>query len=535
MRREEITSDIEKDIVTALIVDKGVCHEALRMIKSQHFKTKYFRIVLKWIEDYFKKYQEAPGKDIEQIFKTEKKRLESSDADLIELLLIDISERYEEGQVSFNTHYSVDKARQFCKMRNLEILVDQVDLHLVKGEVAKADALIRGFDKVSLETSKWTDPFDKEEIIKTFTTDSQDDLFELPGVLGELLGTPLQRGWLIAYEGPMKRGKSWYLLNLAFEALTHGLKVVFVSLEMSEKEVKKRIYSMLTAATKYEGEIIFPLFDCRNNQDGTCEREERKNQILLMEPGDETPPPFDKKLHRDYLPCTFCRRGYLPDYIPAVWYDVLRTKKLDAGIVLKKAAAFKLMFKQNLRVIAYPPFSVNIDKINEDTDDLEYTEKFVSDLRCIDYLDITAPVKEAAMGEERSQTNIKWQKLKGSARAKYRCEATVSQTTRPSFNKTDLDEGDTSEDIRKLAHPDLMMGLNQTDEEKSAGIMRINVMAFRHEEFSVKGQVIALQSLRIGQPFLDSEYAPKTWKKIFGTTKKGRSQERKTGRRKNRL
>jgi len=80
----------------------------------------------------------------------------------------------------------------------------------------------------------------------------------------------------------------------------------------------------------------------------------------------------------------------------------------------------------------------------------------------------------------------------------------VTQTTRAGISKLNLEEEDTPGDIRKLAHVELMLTINQTAEEKKKGLWRIGIMARRHGEFSKLEQVLVLHSLDLGQPLLDS-------------------------------
>jgi hypothetical protein len=71
-----------------------------------------------------------------------------------------------------------------------------------------------------------------------------------------------------------------------------------------------------------------------------------------------------------------------------------------------------------------------------------------------------------------------------------------------------------SEDWRKVANVDLMVAINQTEEEKRSGCIRVSVIAGREEEFDQKRSCIVLQNLELGQVCLDSEiaYAPKNTK-----------------------
>lgn len=532
-RREEITNDIEKDIIAGLIVDDNYCNEAYRMIRPDHFQSKHLKRVNGWVKDYYDRYGVAPMDDIRKIFVEERDRLRPEEAELIEIILQDISDRYAEKiageNQSFNTDYLLDITRNYARKRNLTILRDRVDGLLLKGRLDEAENLVQTYDEVSVSTSKWINPFEDDEIRKTFYDDEKDRLFKLPGLIGDLTGN-IEREWLIAFLGPGKRGKSWYLQEADVEALTRGLNVAHVSLEMNEKNVKQRIYAKLTTAVrrKYFGKpVYYPIFDCLSNQNGTCELDVRRGQEYLFK-GTEQRPGFDPVKFKKYTPCSVCRAARSPYYIPAIWYAVHDPKELTSGIVIKKAHDFKRLFSDHFRVISYPPYGRSLSEIKMDLDDLRRTHKFNWDLLSIDYLDITAPEKGNL--SELGQIDTKWKMAKGMAKESHCAVATVSQSGRFSFDKADLDESDISGDIRKFAHVDIMYGLNQTREEKETGVMRFSIMAFRHDEFSIRRKVMVLQSLKLGQPFIDSEYDARTYASMYGMVNQGKKGADRNGR-----
>jgi len=517
-QRVQISQDLEKDIITGLIVDTRFGKEILsKSLKLEHFSSKYIRRVATWLIDYYKRYNKAPFMDMMSIFNIEKGKLKQDEQELIETFLNDISERYANADLSkLNTEYMLDKARRFCQAKNLSILVNQVDDYLSKDQVEKAAEVVQKFGNISSTTSKWINPFDKNTVYKAFEEDDSDNLFKLPGALGELVGGYLKRDWLVAYMGPAKRGKSYRIQDdIAFEALTNGFKVAYVSLEMSEKDVRRRMYARLTAGAKKEGQVIIPVFDCLNNQTGDCMRLERVNNVTLpAELIEDKIPMYDARIYAKYMPCTYCRRRRDPDYIPSIWYEVYQAQKITPEMVIKKIDSYSRMFEQNLRVISYPPFGANFDQIIADIEALEYEEGFISDVDVIDYFDIMGD--EPGKLDPRWQIDARWKKGKSFAKRRHSLMATVSQSGRASFTKENLDEEDTSEDIRKMAHADLYLGLNQTRVEKMAGIIRINVMSYRHDDFNILSQVMVLQSLALGQPFLDAEYCPKTYRRLYG-------------------
>jgi hypothetical protein len=87
---------------------------------------------------------------------------------------------------------------------------------------------------------------------------------------------------------------------------------------------------------------------------------------------------------------------------------------------------------------------------------------------------------------------------------------TASQSNRKSFKKKHVTQTDIAEDIRKLAHVDAMMSLNQTPEEKHSSVMRVNMIALRGDDFDEYASCIVTQQLKLGQVCLDSQMAPIT-------------------------
>jgi hypothetical protein len=81
----------------------------------------------------------------------------------------------------------------------------------------------------------------------------------------------------------------------------------------------------------------------------------------------------------------------------------------------------------------------------------------------------------------------------------------ASQGTRGSIDSYSIRQTDVSQDIRKLAHVNVMIGINQTEEEKSEQALRVNLLAHRNRRMS-RGEVKILYSFETGQPVLDSEW-----------------------------
>ena len=292
---------------------------------------------------------------------------------------------------------------------------------------------------------------------------------------------------------------SFFLMEMAFRAFMNHKKVVFFSLEMSEKRVEKRLLRRVTAHGKIEGEYLYPCFDCEYNQNGECARIERTNKItLLNEAGNK--PVFKKDMK--YKTCTACRGT--SNYRVATWYIIKKREKQSMQKSVRKANSLTKMYGDNFRLKSYPAGTANINDLISALDHLEYTENFIPDVIVIDYADILKP-EDSRLIDPRAKADSTWIKLKGMADSRHCLVVTASQGTRKSIDKKSISQTDVAEDIRKLAHLDVMYGLSQTQEEKAESIMRVSILAHRDEDANELQQVICLQQRGLGQVLLDSE------------------------------
>ncbi|MFA7099358.1 MAG: hypothetical protein WC143_04665 [Eubacteriales bacterium] len=506
IKRRLVSADIERKILIGLISSESFCKQIYRMAKKEYFKSTASKIVFGWASDFYGRYQECPGACIQDIYNVEKTRLKDADADIVGQFMDDLSKEYE--QTVYNEQYLLDQAKIYFRERSLTLLSEEIVGNIAKGRLQLAEDAVYGYGKVSQQMTNWFNPLSPENIIEIFDDDDSDRLFKFDGPLGDMCGW-LERDWLIAIMAPMKRGKSWWLQELAVAGLLSGVKVSYFSLEMNKKAVSKRIYKRLTALASNAGEHIFPVFDCSRNQTNLCRKKQRACYVGIKDPGEEQPEFYDVI---GYKPCTYCMNyeEEKENYIQAVWYKRFsQVEGMTSEMVTKKIKNFQLQFGDNLRVMAYPAFSASFDDIESDLDLLDFQEGFCPGMICIDYFDILNPGSGTGNFSERGTADYIWKRGKNLAAKRHVLVATVLQSNRSSIPKKSIEQEDVSEDIRKLAHVDLLLGLNQTKDEKDKGIMRIGVVAHRHEEFKFGGEVMALQSLNIGQPCLFSGWAPK--------------------------
>ena len=494
---KDIDNNIEKRILIYLIVSDKFINDLISIIDPIYFTIPYIQTIVNWVIDYYDMYEIAPKLDIKPIFEKEQIRLEEKEVELIERILLNVSEIYETNEV-LNLDYVKNRALEYFRKRELEITSGNAKHYLEQDDIISAENELLKYKQVALATTQCIDVFNEEIIIEAFK-ETEESLLHIPGYLGMFLG-PLQRGWLVGLEGGYKKGKTWWLLEYAVCALMDGLNVAFFSLEMSKNEIIKRLYHRLLGMPKEDGDYLFPVFDCQYNQDGSCVRPERESPISLLDEDGEKPEFNDAP---NYRPCTYCRNDGTDTFKTAIWYENKICSKLTATKAVNRANAFTRIYGKKFKLKAYPRFSANVRDIKHDLDILESADDFIPDVIIIDYADILKPESSNNAGVQKEDET--WIALAQCAGERNSLVITPTQISKSGQDAETIQIQHTARWSGKLGHVDMMIGINQTDEEKTTGVQRINVILHRHNDFDPNAQCIILQNFSIGAVHLDSE------------------------------
>ncbi len=503
-RTHKTDREIEKRLLTGLIISDKMISSLFHLLQPDTLELEVSKIVCKWIINYYSDYKQAPKGHIRDIFEAERKNLKQGLDEEIAQFLAKLSEEYlsSDNPEGINDDYLIDRAKEYLKERHLRKLATDLTSLLDIGRVEEAEKVYDTRKQLIQEASyKWSKPFDDPYFLNTVFEEADQPLFRLKGHLGDLIGD-LHRGWLLAVMGPMKRGKTWSLQDIAFDAMLSRKRVAYISLEMKDKHLAPRIYKELGVFGDEGGDYIYPCFDCLNNQDGSCNKKIKINQTPF-------PKTFDPKSSSLYKPCSVCRKieSERKDFLAAVWYFVAPASKLTIANVRKELKTFQRSYGKNrLRLISFPAFSATLGDINDQLDELEVAEGFIPDVIITDYASIMAP--EHHYNDPRHVVDEIFRGHKRMAQERDALVVTGAQslgTGREALNKDIQDERDIGMNAYILAHLDILMVLDQTVEEKENGVWRMGVLEHRWRKFNKRRQVMALQQLELGQPVLDTE------------------------------
>lgn len=501
MTIEKIDNHIESLMLTGMIVSNKFLQEVQQIYQSDLIEVPYVRTVASWCLDYWKQYRKAPGIHIQDVYKSRTRNgLNPDQAEMISDYLSSISKEYERSK-KFNVDYLLSQTETRFKEQSLKYLAEDIKTLVSEGRTQEAELLQAGYKRIERPANLGINPLtDRNAIYEAFESRERDSLFTPPGELGRFLNS-IERGSLIGIMGPEKRGKTFWLMQFAIWGMMARCNIAFFECgDMIQKDIVRRIHCNLARSSdRYTGDILVPILDCVHNQENTCIRKERTCQSGIMQ--------GNKKMQFEdvtgYVPCTACRKERYSKWQGASWKRIEHIERLtwDRAASLGKKTASRLGNK-GFKIAVYPNSSINVQGIKNQLDMWERTEGFIPDVVVVDYADILAP--EDKRKDYRHQQNETWQALRALSQERYCTVFAGTQADAASYSKSSLEMRNFSEDKRKYGHATMFITLNQTQDEKEDGIMRIGKMFVREDDYNLRKQCTVLQCLSIGRPYLAS-------------------------------
>lgn len=500
---------IERKICIGLITNTEFLKQLLPVWSPRYILDDTARMICSWCIDHYTSHGTAPKKEIELIYASNLKDLSKGQAEWVEDILNSMSEEFEELEDQNNIDYLAQKALLYFRKRNLLNLAEDIQNDATNGDLEEAELLAGKFLPVRQPDRLCTDPFVDSAAVKRAFQRRLDPLITFPRALGEFWNHQFVREGLVALLAPEKRGKSFFLMDIAMRALRKGRKVaMFQAGDMSEEEMIRRMGIYLTGRSDMEKHCkqkLMPVLDCQLNQIDECNHPDREcntgilNEFKLNNLVRKAATLLNTNI--DYEPCRNCS-----NIKGAPWYKVVKeqdplTWKAAYKAFKKHRAKYK---KGSFRLSTHANETLSVTDIRNLLELWKQENGFVPDVIVIDYADIMCACPDIKRVDFRHQQNRIWQRLRALSQQLKCLVVTATQADARSYQQKTLNLTNFSEDKRKLAHVTAMFGLNQTSTEKKAGIMRINELVVRDDSFDVKRCVSILQCLSTGRPVISS-------------------------------
>lgn len=500
-RKPPVDNRIERQIILGMVVSDRFLREIQPMLKGNDFQVDYISTIASWCLDYWNKYQQAPKKNIEDVFHTHKKEFSEDIIESIENFMSGLDEEYEKDDNHFNAEYILDKAENYFRACALKNLQTQIQQYLMGDRLDEAEEAIKEYQRPQRPQNKGVDPIrDTNAITQALKPDeeNEDIVIQLPGALGKACG-PLERGCLIAIQAESGVGKTWWLLLLALLCVLKGFNIIFYSLEMAIRKMIRRIWQdILSVPTRGDGLVKIPTFDCVLNQSNECRLKKRKGKVKISSV--------------DYVPCDACRDNWDMGMM-TVYHIEVKKDLLDPALAIHKHMIMERtgMLKRlgRFHLIEYPSNEITFSEAKTYMNNLEYYDDFIPDVFITDYAD---KFKWDIPRDARNSIGLIWGGHKGLAQGKHCLGITASQSNTERSGKR-VGKASWAETIEKRRMLDLGIAFNQSDEDYEKGIMYANIDKLRDGERIGTAEVAILQSLTIGRPYIDSCFVKKKIKR----------------------
>jgi len=467
MKIQTINSNDERQILTAMIVDKIVLGRISAKWLPDMFKNNYANLIAGWCVGYFEKYQKAPMKHIESLFESwAGKNKDKNTITLVEKFLFTLSSDYKKLKKSSNSDYVIDISGKYFNQVRLERLNEIIEDDIDSGNIEKAIDKIHNFTKFELGKGEGINVLQDKEAIKEAFNDKTEPLITYPGALGKFFGDTLERDGFINFIAPEKRGKSMWLIDIAFRAMIQRHRVVFFSVgDMSQNQVMRRLMIRVSQQPLKYKEVSYPVSIKKYKDEGHATVKHKTKKYTE----------------------------------PLSWQQAYRS--------CKSVMHEKIKSKRPLLKLSCHPNSTL--KIKDIINILKGWERdgWTPDVIVIDYADILNMDYHGLEGRDR--INETWKQMRALSQVYHCLVVTATQADAASYNKKTINMNNFSDDKRKRGHVTGEIGINQLPEEKEAGIYRLNWTVRREEEYFEGYCVHVAGCLRLCNPAIRSCFEDK--------------------------
>lgn len=427
--------------------------------------TGIYRDVAERAYDYIDRYNDVPADHLPDLLSDKLESQNKREITLFEDLLYDIKDLSE----TINADYTMTKLETFVTRQSLR----SVSVDLIKSlqddteeSIKAALTIIHKATKSSLKIFNPGTRLSDADAVLHFL-----EVMEagFPTGIPELdrIGFGPTRKELLLYVGRYKSGKSWFLIQVAKMALVHQLKVLHITLEMSEARCAQRYMQAIFSCAKRGGTYLYQrLFKDRDGKYDGFEIEK---------------------------------------VYPSMTFD---DPKIAAKL-RRKIKKFATRYLENLIIKEFPTGQLTMQDLEAYLDNLETTTGFVPDVILWDYPDLM----KLDPNNIRGSLDEMFKNGRGLAVKRNLAMVTVSQSHRAQAKAKVTGGEGVAEHYGKVMHADGILTYSQTEAEKELGLARLRIDGGRND---VDGLTIVIsQNYAVGQFCLSSALMHKDyWKDV---------------------
>jgi replicative DNA helicase len=237
---------LEKTILTNLIHNESFARKVLPFLKSEYFAA-HDKIVYETINEFILKFNDLPTVSILEL-EADKKQMSADEAKAVGTLISSLSQ-----SEKVNDDWLLETTEKFCKekaiyhalMQSIEIMNGQSKVH----DRGMIPSLLTDALAISFDPNVGHDYFGQAKERFAYYHRSEEKIpFDLE-MFNKITLNGVGRKTLNIVMAPTGVGKSLFMCHVAAAAVKDGKNVLYITLELSEKEVGRRIDANLLDLT----------------------------------------------------------------------------------------------------------------------------------------------------------------------------------------------------------------------------------------------------------------------------------------------
>ena len=453
MKELEVGQSLQENLLVLLSFD-GTNAQLIRNTVDVGMFTGFYRTIAERVYGHLDKFKAPPGDHLPDILDDKLENDNKREADIYH----DIVDSIFDMKDRVNTEYILSQLTTFTERQKLRGITADLIRELqtdTEESIDRARGLMRSATIGSLTQFDPGTRLDDQDKALRFL-DDREKAFPIGIKEFDMRDLGPARKEMHLYIAKRKSGKTFWLTHLAKMAMLRQLKVVHITLEMSEEKCAQRYMSALFSISK---------------------RREKYNRL---------------KFKKDEW-------GHLID-----WSDIELVPELtldDPDILdklIKKMDRFGTRLLKNVWIKEFPTGRITIRDIEAYLDMLELRENFIPDMVLTDYPDLFKLDKNNL----RMSLDEAYKDIRGLGVLRNMAMPVVSQSNRPAATSKRTRGESVAEHYGKLAHADVIFTYSQTDIEKALGLARLSCDGARNDEDGFT--VVISQNYGTGQYIIDS-------------------------------
>lgn len=316
---------IEKIIIKNLITDSNFLRKVLPFIKSEYFKSNEDRLLFDEVKNFVGKYNHSPTYESLSI---EIDNVRGSTDDTIKSIQNTINE-FKEDKEETNLQWLVDSTEEFCQTAAIyNAITESLEIMNGKGKLTKGaiPSLLSDALGVSFDPNVGHDYLEQAEDRYEYYHRVQEKLpFDLE-YFNKITKNGVPKKTLNVVMAGVGVGKSLTLCHFAASYLNQGKNVLYISLELAQEEVAKRIDANLLNIT-FDDLMVLPrdLYEKKINN-----LKQKTNGKLIVK---EYPTSTASTIHfKSLLNELNLKKNFVPDVIMIDYLNICASARVKPGV-----------------------------------------------------------------------------------------------------------------------------------------------------------------------------------------------------------